>query len=378
MRLTGIALIVILTLAGAWTGSLPKELTHAIQQRKRFYHNRSIVFRVHTDEKVLQPHPRQSQSHFILTISCKPHVVQVIQQPLNASTARTAQGNRVRFHIDSGGAINYSSTCYLSNDTFAIIEPDLVFSTGNQPVMQQAQMFAIIERGNLDRLYSHPPMPGLLCQQVSGLLGVFTIGLDVTRLYEACWERVETRPDRWILHGRAKANRYDPSLPEDYPDVLLQVELRKPDALPLKLELVSPFRNGQWYRETLRAVGFRKEGDLWVPSTFTWHHDGSQKTFFYSSSYELVRFARLNQEVTLQLPLGTQVEDRRLGSSVNYRWQGHLPTEEELRRLAYRQGYLLPPAAPRRRYSLWLFAPAVLFFTAAAYLYWRQRRHNAA
>ena len=59
---------------------------------------------------------------------------------------------------------------------------------------------------------------------------------------------------------------------------------------------------------------------------------------------------------------------------VGYIWQGYLPTKEELKRIGYQQGYLLPPAVPHRRFSLWLFAPAFLFFAAAAYLYWKQKR----
>jgi hypothetical protein len=49
-------------------------------------------------------------------------------------------------------------------------------------------------------------------------------------------------------------------------------------------------------------------------------------------------------------------------------------SEEELKRLGYQQGNLIPPETPRRRYSPWLFLPAVLCFLAAGYLYLRQRR----
>jgi len=66
--------------------------------------------------------------------------------------------------------------------------------------------------------------------------------------------------------------------------------------------------------------------------------------------------------------------NKALEAQVGYIWQGNLPTKEELKRIGYRHGYLLPPAVPHRRFSLWLFAPAVLFFTAAAYLYWKQKR----
>lgn len=98
--------------------------------------------------------------------------------------------------------------------------------------------------------------------------------------------------------------------------------------------------------------------------------------------FKLVRKARQVEPPNLETNL--LVEDYRLASyedvlsgntsAVNYRWTGHLPSEEELQQLAYQQGNLVPPETPRRRYSLWLFVPAALFFLAAAYLYFKNRR----
>ena len=84
------------------------------------------------------------------------------------------------------------------------------------------------------------------------------------------------------------------------------------------------------------------------------------------------------------IPTGIHVNDYRLmpyekintpsDSYVHYLWTGRLPTEEELKQMAYQQGNLIPPAAPRRRFSPLLFAPAIVFFALAAYFYFRNRR----
>ncbi|MDM7460275.1 MAG: hypothetical protein P3X24_001295 [bacterium] len=71
---------------------------------------------------------------------------------------------------------------------------------------------------------------------------------------------------------------------------------------------------------------------------------------------------------------GTTVADELIGSFINFRGQGRLPTEEELKQLAYQQGSLIPPETPRRRFSPLLFVPAIVFFALAAYLYFKNRR----
>jgi hypothetical protein len=100
------------------------------------------------------------------------------------------------------------------------------------------------------------------------------------------------------------------------------------------------------------------------------------------------------RDADIQLPLGTLVSDFRTISEnwdvedysrffsrgsewaqvIRYSWQGHLPDMVQLQQLAYQQGNLVPPEVSRRRYSLWLFVPAALFFLAAAYLYLRGKR----
>lgn len=61
-------------------------------------------------------------------------------------------------------------------------------------------------------------------------------------------------------------------------------------------------------------------------------------------------------------------------NAVNYLWEGKLIPDEKIQYLAYQQGNLIPPDAPRRRFSPLLFAPAIVFFALAAYFYFRNRR----
>lgn len=110
--------------------------------------------------------------------------------------------------------------------------------------------------------------------------------------------------------------------------------------------------------------------------------------------FKLRRVDSLSEkDLEITLPLGTQVHDFRQLSRdweaqdysnhfsqgdwsrvVRYRWQGVLPDVKTLKQLAYQQGNLIPPDTPRRRFSLLLFAPAIIFFALAAYLYFRNRR----
>ncbi len=90
----------------------------------------------------------------------------------------------------------------------------------------------------------------------------------------------------------------------------------------------------------------------------------------------------LNCEAPI-LQLGTHVNDFRLTPNseerdpegfVHYLWTGELPTEAELKQLAYQQGSLLPPETPQRRYSFWMFLPAIVLFGLALLFYLRRRR----
>jgi len=100
------------------------------------------------------------------------------------------------------------------------------------------------------------------------------------------------------------------------------------------------------------------------------------------------------EDMSIDLPLGCMVSDFRLISKhwnhkdyqeffrsgsrwdevVRYRWQGILPDPQQLEKLAYQQGNLLPPETPQRRYSFWMFLPAIILFGLALLFYLRRRR----
>jgi len=93
-----------------------------------------------------------------------------------------------------------------------------------------------------------------------------------------------------------------------------------------------------------------------------------------------------NNEPTL--PLGVTIYDYRLSGkdltltqmresedrAIQYRWKGRLISEDELRQLAYQEGNLLPPETPQRRYSFWMFLPAIVLFGLALLFYLKRRR----
>ncbi|GIV09630.1 MAG: hypothetical protein KatS3mg019_1721 [Fimbriimonadales bacterium] len=370
MRLVSLFALVNLQWVVAWAGSLPEELVRALQRREQFYHNRRILFRVDLQHRIFKPNPKQHKSTYLLEILRTSKAVKVRQQPFHGEPVRTAQGNLVRFSLQHG----WTSECYLDQKVTVLSEPSVVFSPDAQSV-SQADMVANIRRNSTANLYGNPGW-GSLCQEVCGMRGVFTIGLDATKLYRASWEQVEVLGDRWVLRGRAKAKSFDPTLPtEDFPDVLLRVELRKPDALVLKLEVLVPFRRkDMWVRHVFRTVHFKRIEKLAVPSEVQYIIDNAERTQESRITIELVHLGGLKEPLQLDLPLGTKVSDERLSTLANYPWSGRLLNEEELQQLAYQQGNLVPPEASGRRYSLWLFVPAMLFFLAAAYLYLRGKR----
>ena len=85
------------------------------------------------------------------------------------------------------------------------------------------------------------------------------------------------------------------------------------------------------------------------------------------NDYRLIEYQDLLSQVTIH------ADDVRR-QVVRYPWIGRMYTTEELKQLAYQQGNLIPPETPRRRFSPLLFVPAVIFFTLAAYLYFKNRR----
>lgn len=65
---------------------------------------------------------------------------------------------------------------------------------------------------------------------------------------------------------------------------------------------------------------------------------------------------------------------RSLHLATSYLWEGSLWSEEDLKRIVTSGGSTLPPGPPRRRYSLVMFAPAVILLLIAGYLFWKSRK----
>ena len=356
-------------MAQALASPLPGSLASALRKREQFYISRQLTFRVSVRHDISRPKPIQNRMEYLLEVKRAREAVQVQKQPRDGREYKTEQGNTVQFSLKSGP----SSICHVNQDVKFVVQPGIVLGTDMS--VAQASMLAEVKRGNPSDLYGNPETPLFICEEIANIRGVCTIGLDVSKLYQAKWEHVKEKPDRWVLLGKIKAHLYDPTVSGEYPDVSIRVELAKPDALPLQLEILRPLRAAnKWQRSALYVDEFKKVGSIRLPSKFRIISDSSSGHYKVVSVYELVRFDSLDGDVELEMPIGTDVVDWRIGQAVKYSWQGRLPTEEELKKLAFQQGYLLPAESPRRRYSPWLFVPALVFFAAAGYLYWKQRR----
>jgi hypothetical protein len=358
-----------------WADPIPSQLAKALQQRERFYYNRYVVYQVDrrldvykTQQKTYETY----QHNFLIEIAREPKAIKVVCKPLEGQTIRTEQGTTERFNPSFGG----TAACYLLLDQGIVIigDTDAIFSIRDNS-LERATAVANIRRIRPSGIYSNLELwKSFLDETVAGMWGAFTIGLDVSKLYQARWEKVEERADRWVLIGKAKAEELE-SVRAGAPDIVLRAELRKPDALLLNLEILTPSHQpNRWVKYQLITLQTQKVDGMEIPSVFV--HKGSRSTGTIKADfrYTLQRLERLKQPLRVQVPKNAVVMDERLGNTLNYRWTGRLMSEEELKRLGYQQGNLIPPETPRRRYSPWLFLPAALFFFAAGYLYLRQRR----
>jgi hypothetical protein len=362
-----------------WADPIPSQLAKALQQRERFYHNRYVVYQVDrrldvykTQQKTYETY----QHNFLIEIAREPKAIKVVCKPLDGQTIRTEQGTTERFHPSFGG----TTACYLLLDQgIAIIgDTDAIFSIRDNS-LDRATAVANIRRTRPSGIYSNLELrSSFLDETVAGMWGVFTIGLDVSKLYQARWEKVEERADRWVLIGKANAEELE-SVRAGAPDIVLRAELRKPDALLLNLEILTPFNQpNRWVKYQLITLQTKKADGMEIPSVFAHKSYSPIGTIKADFRYTLQRLERLKQPLRVQVPKNAVVMDERLGNTLNYRWTGRLMSEEELKRLGYQQGNLVPPSTPRRRYSPWLFLPAVLCFLAAGYLYFKNRRRLSA
>jgi hypothetical protein len=159
---------------------------------------------------------------------------------------------------------------------------------------------------------------------------------------------------------------------------LVRIWYKQGVSIPLKMMLETPFGK----REFVTQSTTTRNGVELIEKFYCKY--GNDNLFFRLKKFEKLNHSKfpdllLNQGLTVfdfRL-LGNTVTPKDLANDENaviYKWSGIVPEEEALRRFAYQQGSLVPPEIPQRRYSLWLFVPAALFFLAAAYLYLRGKR----
>ncbi len=201
---------------------------------------------------------------------------------------------------------------------------------------------------------------------------VFLATLNPLRLHDLTIERVEDNKNEWVLYGKSKL----------YRSMRWKMHLRKPDGVPMIFEMGSANRQERYItKSTIKVKG--KEIPNHVVYSETIEKDRVDTEFILLEHKDI-------DKVEIDIPLGTSISDYRLvkpfqayneksqdeleNIRVLYPWSGRLLSEAELQQLAYQQGHLIPPDAPARRYSLWMFLPAVILFGLAGYLYYRQKR----
>ncbi len=198
---------------------------------------------------------------------------------------------------------------------------------------------------------------------------IFLANLNPNRLKSLEWKIVNTQKDQTIVESEFDGGR-----------VRIWYGNGELVGVPMKMEIVRG--DEKQYYETTRVA---KKGDVAYVEAFTYSAELGRLR--ESVRFTLTNIQKLDEPFHLNhIPQNVFVSDfRHLESNasprdltderaVKYRWEGVLPSEEELQNLAYQQGNLLPTSTPQRRYSLVLFAPALLFFAGALYLYWKQRR----
>ncbi len=207
---------------------------------------------------------------------------------------------------------------------------------------------------------------------------VFLAGIDPTSLDDYKVERVEDLGEQWIIYGSGS------------PSIRWKIHFRKSDGLPTFCEFGRPtFTKIVKVSKTTRLRGQAFPAEVTIEE-ITRNSKTGQIFSRYVCKYTLKSKDNYNGEI--EIPLGTSIADYRLmdyadfvklysstqlgggEQAVIYPWSGRLLSEAELQQLAYQQGHLIPPDAPARRYSLWMFLPAVILFGLAGYLYYRQKR----
>lgn len=133
---------------------------------------------------------------------------------------------------------------------------------------------------------------------------------------------------------------------------------------------------------------FKKVGDRWIPvEVYTIIRVGIKNPISVTEYKWKLEKIDTTSQTDLNIPKGKEVNDYRLVSSlftnelmwkhmndgVSYNWQGSLPSEAELRRMAFEQGKL--PPSPRGERASWvLLIPAFILLGLAAYFYKTMRK----
>lgn len=137
---------------------------------------------------------------------------------------------------------------------------------------------------------------------------------------------------------------------------------------------------------TYRVLQLKKLQNFHLPSEIEFSLQSGNKHHQVRFKLERISANQSDTSASFGIPLGVTVNDfRHLQEpatpellteerAVKYIWRGRIPASTEILELASRQGRVIPPETGSRRYSLLLFVPAVLFFTLAAYFYFRGRR----
>jgi hypothetical protein len=162
------------------------------------------------------------------------------------------------------------------------------------------------------------------------------------------------------------------------------------DDAPERFEMYTP-RWSMLQRAVWESRSFTRREGNWVPNEvhiMLEYKDGTKIT----AQARLIRVSP-SKPVAIDLDVGSNVSDFRLtpyqeiydrfsihsGSEkfVSYKWTGKLPTEEELKLMAFEQGRLYTAADTGGRRASWLlFLPAIAAFIGAGYFYKQLRRRT--
>lgn len=368
MRIYTTAWGVLMSLSGAWA-DLPLKLKQTLQMREHVYHNQRLVFHAEVRYEYYKPkHPTKTYQ-YLLEVLRTPEAIKAIKSIIRPDNKGSAIAQM------QGDALADRSSCYMMSNLRVLVEPNVV-------IEEPKKSKRVVGYTAFVSNYRNPYVgsdPNFACHDIRESRGIFTVGLDISKLYRAKWGRIEEYSDRWILYGKSDPRNLDPSIPKEvaFPEIELTAVLRKPDALVERLEVrVHLPTNGstkRWYTDTYEVIHTKQVGKIKIPSVIIYNHRTSNNSIRIVKKYTLLNVEALKVPVKLEVPEGGRVVDERVNNT-NYQWQGRLLSEEEVKRLALQQGRLVPEETPHRRYSPVLFLPAILFFAGAFYLYWRQRR----